>query len=51
MPCETAHLSPGQVEAELLKNKDDSGRARRRQARRVRNPKQRQKLKPANGFA
>ena len=51
MVCETAHLSPGQVEAELQKIKDDGGRARRRLARRVRNPKQRQKLKPANGFA
>ena len=52
MPAETAHLNAGQLEAELLKLKsDDSGRARRRLANRIRNPKNRSIQKtPANGF-
>ena len=51
MPTETAHLNSGQVEAELQKLRDDSGRARRRLANRIRNPKNRSTQKPsANGF-
>ena len=51
MALETAHMSHGEIEGLLQKFSDDSGRARRRQADRVRNPKQRKKAESSNkGF-
>ena len=51
MVTESCHLSYGQIEHEIQKSKDDSGRARRRLAQRVLNQKQRPRQKKPRGFA